>query len=624
MNIGIHNCGVLGACEVSPNWGTDIGIPNVNLGNPETTGGPGLGFTGTGFVEFLGDAGLFQAKSTNPYFADTVTIIKGRQSIKVGGELRLRSSDTICSGCVPAGDEKGAIGFDSGNAGVGNAQAVALLGITGFSQRSRTFGGIFDVRTQEVGLFVQDDWKVNDRLTLNLGLRYDILPGMTAATERSGRISYYFPDQRQVVVATDKGDRVVSLDRNNFGPRIGFAYALTKEKNLVLRGGYGLVYTSDGLLLPPGVSNPPFFNVDFSSWSLRQGPPLLANGIDPVNLPQFTNVASVDLHQKNAQVHQFQLSLQYELGRDYALDVGYVGNRGRNLLANLQLGTDPNLSNLGTGQGVARNKAGQLINSALLYTNGASSSYDGLQTQLRKRLSRNIQGQISYTWSHTIDNNTGIFSGIGDSKNQGRQGPVDPFDFNSDRGNSVLNIPHLLSADAIIDLPLGKGQRYLTDAPNRLVSGWQINVTESARSGFPFSVICQCGLIRPSLVSDPFANVPAGRFLNPAAFSTSVGLTTVTNAAGQTIRYGSLGRNTFRGPSIFLTNLSLIKNTSIREHLNFQIGLEFFNFFNHTNLTVPNNNMNDVSTSNGRPTGFGVFDAAYPGRVIQYRAKLRF
>lgn len=627
VDIGIHNCGVLGACGVSPTWSSDVGIPNSNLGDDETSGGLGLGFTGTGFVEFLGDAGLFQAKSTNPYFADNLTIIKGSHALKVGGEVRLRHTDTICSGCIQAGDEKGGIGFDSGTAsGAGNAQANMLLSVTGFSQRSRTFGGIFELRTQELGFFVQDDWKVNDRLTLNLGLRYDLLPGQTAGKEASGRISYYFPEDQQVVVATDSDDRVVELDKNNFGPRIGFAYALSKDKNIVLRGGYGIVYTSDGLLLPPGVSNPPFFNVDFSSWTLAQGPPLLSEGLDPVNLPQFTNLATVDRQQKNAYVHQFQLSLQYQFSREFSLDIGYVRNRSKNLLANLQLGTDPNLANAGTGQGIARNKAGQLINSAQLFTNAAESSYDGLQMQLQKRLSHNIQGGASYTWSHTIDNNTGIFTGIGDSKNQGRQGPVHPFDFDFDRGNSVLDIPHLFSAYAIIDLPFGKGQRFMdrSGPVDKLFGGWQMNLTESARSGFPFSVVCQCALVRPSLVGDPFDNVPAGRFLNPAAFSTTASITTITNEAGQPVRFGNLGRNTFRGPSIYNTNLSVVKNTTVTEKTRLQIGFDFFNLFNHTNLTVPNNNMNDVGVSNGRPTGFGVFDGSYGGRVIRYRAKFIF
>jgi hypothetical protein len=612
LNLGINNCGVLGACGVSATWAKDVGIPNVNLGGPETTGGPGLGFTGTGFVEFLGDGGLFRAQSTNPYFADSVTIIKGSHAIKTGGEVRLRYLNTICGGC--AGFEKGAVGFgDNGPpGGTGNAQANALLGLPGFAQRSRTFGGPFNLRMQEYGFFVQDDWKVNDRLTLNLGLRYDLLPGPTAPTEEDGRISYYFPDVKQVVVAKNGGDRIVKLDTNNFGPRIGFAYAVNKEKTLVVRGGYGIAYTLDGVDYPPAVRNPPFTNIVFDLWTLKQGPPN-PPALDPAKVPTGTNLFGVDRHQKNGLVHQFQLSLQYQFGRDWALDFGYVGNRTRDLLATFQEGSG--------GQGIARNSAGDLINSVLLYSNAASSSYDGLQAQLLKRFSHNVTGQISYTWSHTIDNATGVFNGIGDSKNQGRQGPANPFDLNFDRGNSVLDIPHLLSASAIIDLPFGKGQRFLKEGgvANALLGGWQLNIVESARSGFPFSVVCQCNLIRPSLIGDPFANRPPGRFLNPAAFSTTVGITSITNAAGEAVKFGNLGRNTFRGPSIYNTDLSVFKNAHLpfREQARMQFGMEFFNFFNHTNFTVPNINSSD-------PGSFGRFDAAFPGRVIQYRMKILF
>lgn len=608
INIGINNCGVLGACGVSATWAQDIGIPNVNLGGPETSGGPGLGFTGNGFVEFLGDGGLFRAKSKNPYFADDVTIIRGNHVIKTGGEFRYRLLNTVCGGC--AGFEKGAIGFGDGGPG-NNAMANALLGQTGFAQRSRTIGGPFDLRMQEWGLYVQDDWKVNDRLTLNLGLRYDLLPGPTAPTEKDGRISYYFVDQRRVVVAGDSSNRLVELDKNNFGPRIGFALSLNDDKTLVLRGGYGLLYTLDGLDYPPAVRNPPFTNIDFSNWTLAQGPPIIQNGIDPVNLPTGTNLFTVDAQQKNGMVHQIQTSVQYQFAQDWSLDIGYVGNRSRNLLATFQQGSG--------GQGIARNNAGQLLNSVLLYSNAAKSSYDSLQTQVVKRFANNIQGQASYTFSKTIDNATGVFNGLGDSKNQGRQGPVHPFDLDFDKGRSVLDVPHLFSANAIIDLPFGKGQRYLNSggASDRVFGGWQLNVIQSIRSGFPFSVVCQCDLIRPSQVGDPFSNVPSGLFMNRAAFSTTTGITEVVNAAGQTIRFGNLPRNSFRGPSIWNTDMSIFKNTRITERVKVQIGFEFFNLWNHTNLTVPNNNMND-------PGAFGRFDGAYPGRIVQYRAKVLF
>ncbi|HEV3469085.1 MAG TPA: TonB-dependent receptor [Pyrinomonadaceae bacterium] len=618
INIGINNCGVEGACNVAENWGEEIGIPNVNLGGPETSGGPGIGFTGTGFVEFLGDGGLFRAKSTNPYFADTVTIIKGSHVVKAGGELRMRFLNTICGGC--AGFEKGAIGFGGGgtanfdlgsNAGefTGNSQADALLGATGFAQRSRTFGGPFNLRMEEYGFFVQDDWKVNDRLTLNLGLRYDLLPGPTAPREADGRIGYYFPEERRVILAGDDGDRVVELDKNNFGPRLGFAYALNNEKTMVVRGGYGLSYTLDGVDYPPGVRNPPSTNITFANWTLSQGPPL-PTPLDPANVPTGTNLFTVDREQRTGMTHQFQLSFQYQFARDWSFDIGYVGNRTDGLLATFQQGSG--------GQGIALNSAGDLINSVLLYSNAAESSFDSMQVQLIRRFARNVQGQISYTWGHTIDNATGVFNGLGDSRNQGRQGPSHPFDLDFDRSNSVLDIRHLLSANAIIDLPFGSGQRFLNEggALDRLVGGWQLNIIQSARSGFPFSVVCQCGLVRPSLVGDPFANPPTDRYLNAAAFSTAVGITTVTNAAGQPVSFGNLGRNTFRGPSIWNTDLSVFKNTTIFEGLRFQLGVEFFNVWNHTNLTVPNNDFDDP--------GFGRFDGAYPGRFIQYRAKFIF
>ena len=295
----------------------------------------GLGYTGAGFVEFLGDGGLFRAKSTNPYFADTLTVIKGNHVLKVGGEARIRYLNTICGGC--AGFEKGAIGFDDG--GTGNAQANALLDRPGFAQRSKTLGGPFDLRMQEFALFVQDDWKVSDRLTLNLGLRYDVLPGPTAPTEKDGRISYYFPDQRQVIVASGSGDRLVELDKNNFGPRIGFAYSVNKERTLVVRGGYGLLYTLDGVDYPPAVRNPPFTNISFNNFTLAQGHPLITTGIDPANVPAGTSLFTVDQKQKNGLTHQFQLSAQYQFAREWSLDVGYVGNRSRNLLATFQEGS---------------------------------------------------------------------------------------------------------------------------------------------------------------------------------------------------------------------------------------------------------------------------------------------
>ena len=669
IDIAIFNCGVGGACGTSATFAQDIGYPNANDGSLEASGGPGLGNFGTGFTEYLGDGGLFRVKSKNPYFADSVTIVHGQHVSKFGGELRLRYLNTIDGGRSGflKGNMQYANSYDPGRlndgdvkaslplshpllagqvcpaasaivvggvtqcfvdsngvpyGGTGNAQANELMSLPAFQvDRGKVFGGPFNLRTQEYGFFVQDDWKASPRLTLNLGLRYDLF---TNPTEKSGRTSYYFPDVSRVVVASGSGDRIISTDKNNFGPRVGFAYAVNKEKTMVLRGGYGLLYTLDGTDYPPAIRNPPFTNtIHFSQFDSQQtldartyfsvntGPPSVTTQIDPANLPTSVSLFSVDRNPKTAYVHQFQISYQWQFSRDWSLDVGYVGNRSRNLLTTFNIGSG--------GTAAAKNAAGAFLGNVLLYSNAASSRYDGLQTQLQKRLSKNIQGQISYTYSRTIDNAIGTLSSLGDSRNGGRSGPINPFNLNADKGRSSLDIPHLLSADAIIDLPFGKGQRFWNSGRgDRLVSGWQLNIIQSARSGFPFSVVCNCPLVRPTQISDPFAGRTPGFYLNVNAFSLTQGITTLpANPAGTVIQYGSLPRNSFRGPAIWNTDVSLFKTTKISESTKFQVGIEAFNFWNHTKLTVPNNNIGD-------PGNFGRFDGAYPGRVIQYRAKIIF
>ncbi len=653
IQISIFNCGVGGACGVSPTFASDIGIPNSNDGSVEASGGALIGNFETGFLEFTGDGGLFQVKSKNPYFADTVTFIKGDHTMKFGGELRLRYLNTIDGGRTgtlkgqfqygnngpatgpnancPAGSGTTTNCFvrADGNpyGGSGNGQANILLGVPSlFVSKSTIFGGPFDLRSQEWGFFVQDDWKVNERLSLNLGLRYDIF---TPFSEADGRYSLFNIADRQVIVASGGGDRIINTDLNNFGPRIGFAYSLSgAEKSLVLRGGYGLLYTLDGVDYPPGVRNVPFSNsVNFNqngfntsptatAFTLQSGPPVVTSAPDPANVPATFGVFAVDEEQRIGLVHQFQLSLQYQFLKNYSLDIGYVGNRSRNLLYANNIGSG--------GTAEARNSANQFIGNATIYTNGARSNYDALQVQLQKRLANNFQGQVSYTFASNKDNSTGIFNGLGDQR-QSRSGPINPFNLDADYGNSSLHARHLLSGDAIVDLPFGQGQRYLDQGgvSNVLVGGWQMNLIVSARSGIPYSVVTDFnGLGRPSLIGDPFANIPPGKVINPAAFSVTTGITTVTNPAGNSISFGDLERNAFHGPSQYFTDIGIFKNTKLSENWRLQLGVEFFNLFNHVNFTVPNNNVGNTASPNG---DFGEIKYnAYGGRVIQYRVKFLF
>jgi hypothetical protein len=360
-----------------------------------------------------------------------VTVVHGDHVTKFGGELRLRYLETIDGGrsgflkgnmqyaddapafnplitgqICPAASTRivdgvtncyvDANGVPYG--GTNNAQANELMSLPAFQvDRGKVFGGPFHLRTQEYGFYVQDDWKASSRLTMNLGLRYDLF---TPPTEESGRSSYYFADARRVVVASDSSDRIVSIDKNNFGPRIGFAYALNEKRTMVIRGGYGLLYTLDGTDYPPSIRNAPFTNtVHFSQFNSQQptnartyfsvntGPPSISTQIDPANIPSSASVFSVDRDQRTGFVHQGQVSLQWQLARDWSVDLGYVTNRGHGLLTTLNIGSG--------GSGIARNAAGALLNSALLYTNVADSNYDGF-----KRNSRNVSQTTSRDRCH--------------------------------------------------------------------------------------------------------------------------------------------------------------------------------------------------------------------------------
>lgn len=664
INIGILNCGVGGACGFSPSISADIGIPNVNDGSFEQSGITLIGASGgNGFLEFAGDGGPFIVNSKNPYFADTLTVIKGNHALKFGAETRLRYLTTVDGG--RAGNLKGNFAYDDrgpiarpivsgqtcpaasqttirnsdgSNAragcfvdvngvpygGTGLGIADILLGLPpGFVGRGRVPGGAFHLRSQEYGLFVQDDFKASDRLTLNLGLRYDLFP---SASEADARLGNFDITQRRVIIATGSNDRLVETDKNNFGPRFGFAYAIGADKHQVIRGGYGLLYTLDATDRPPGVQNPPFtgsiglsnsndkFNFGDTgarnNFSLQNGPPTVPPSAfaSPDVVPAGVRVYFIQPQQKTAYVHQFNITYQIQFWKDYSFDIGYVGSRSRNLLATRDIGTD--------GTAEARNVLGQFL-PATAYENRARANYNALQMQLQKRLSRNIQGQISYTFSKNKDDSTGVFQGIGEGRGAAG-GPQNPFDLEAEYGTSSLDVRHLLSANAIIDLPFGKGQRYLNEggALNKLVGGFQLNFIVNGRSGFPFTVVdCDNGCRRATQTGDPFANVPAGRFLNSAAFTG--GNLSVTNANGTTIKFGSLPRNSFTGPGFVRTDMSVFKNTRLFENLTFQLGLEFFNLFNQATFTVPNNNFRDSGA-------FGRFDAALPGRTVQYRAKFIF
>src|SRR5215204_5367971 len=258
VQIGIFNTGVNGTGGFSPTVSANLGAPNINI-SPNTSGIVLVGIvdelTGTDrATEFTGDGGPFYFLSNNFHVADSVTVIKGNSTFKFGGDYRVRQNSNYDGGRnngTKGNYQYGTTdsGFVSGNYNgigpndTGSSLANFLLGYQpGFVGRGDP-GGPYFQSSKEMAFFVQDDWKVNPNLTLNLGLRYDVF---TAPTERYDRQGNLDPATGRIQMAGENapgGRDLANTDKNNFGPRIGFAYSGFKaDKTLVIRGGYGLLY----------------------------------------------------------------------------------------------------------------------------------------------------------------------------------------------------------------------------------------------------------------------------------------------------------------------------------------------------------------------------------------------
>lgn len=635
VEIGINNPGVNGALGFNPNVTQSLGAANINnCGTCE--GSLLLGVVEPSFsLEFVGDGGPFYFLSHNYNFADTVTVVKGNSIFKFGTDMRNRRNtnfDGGRNGGIKGNHQYGTSvgGFASGGyPGIGandtgSAIANLLLGYQpGFLGRG-TPGGPYTLQSSEIAFFVQDDWKVNSDLTLNLGLRYDLF---SAPTERFDRIANFNPTTGRVDVAGDSaalGRDLANNDKNNFGPRIGFAYSgLMKDKKLVVRGGYGLVYTTDISGVQPLTANPGTGAANFQCNPLtspggcpagypfgrnpyeRGIPTAPGDGVVAARGSSFVPAAGTTLiyndpNRKDAFVHQYNLTLQYEFARNWLAEVAYVGSLSRNLLIVRNIGN-------ARGQGGPGSRQITAFDNVIATEYTAKAKYDSMQSKLEKRFSDGLSILASYTWSKAIDDNPGGFCSGGTGPNT--CGPDDPLRPELDRGLSDLDVPHRFTFASVYDLPFGNGRKYLKDIPaaaDFILGGWQLNNIVTLQSGPAFSVNWRGG--RPDLIGDPTptsAQLAQGIQLNVAAFraprtrvfSTDTGCFNGDGSPnGNCPMIGSLGRNTFRGDNQYYWDANLFKNFPIRsisEAFNVQVRISAYNVLNNVNRGTPNGNIED-------------------------------
>jgi hypothetical protein len=565
-----------------------LGIPNANT-LPILGGGALIG----GFndqLEYTGDFGPYQVPETTWQFSDSVSWVKKQHTLKFGAQVLRREVDLF----RPFAG-KGYF-FLWGNGGGQSPTGYEISDVLAGWVNQYSVGpalGYSHTKNWETGYYLQDDWKVSRRLTLNLGLRYDLY---TWPTEDKNLQANFDLTTAHLVLPGTQGypKSLINTDKNNFGPRIGFAYSATEDGKTVVRAGFGMFYFLDrGGIDNQLAQNPPFSGQTTINYTdgvrinlQGQAPanstdPTLAGTVDmpskgPLNVdlnhPQGVSVIAYPKDNKNSYAYQWNLQVQRELSSNTSLSVGYVASRGSALMTLFNL----NRQEYAQASGVKPYSGlGNVQDNATI----GRSYYDSLQVQFQRRLTHGLQYSAAYTWAHAIDNSPGTLDQQSDR--------VDFFNFAHERANSNLDVRHRFVFTSLYELPFGHGKQWGTGwnpVLQGIAGGWQLNPILTFQSGLPFDLIDQAQQpnTRPDLVGSLHQSGSINRWFDQTAFAE------VPSTGGVYDRPGTAPRNPFHGPGRKFMDLSLFKNFPIGERVNTQFRVQFYNITNTPQYDQPN------------------------------------
>jgi hypothetical protein len=613
-----------------PNVGVDgaaqIGLKNVP-NDPLIVGGvPKINMQGFDAVGRHTSTPQFQTpRSINP--RATISWNRGAHFIKFGGEfLHVQTKINDLNATI------GRMNFE--NRFTNRAIGDLLLGLP--SQLALTSFTVMDQGQNMQFYFLQDDYKLTSKLTLNVGIRYEYA---TPPLEKNNQFANFDPATGKDVFAKDGGvfDRaLIHPDRNNFAPRFGFAYSPISR--WVIRGAYGVFFTHtvrqgrEGLL----GFNPPFLvdnllqtTVTGAAAVSTAAPFRLVNGypaglLDPTTLSSTVQRRGQDANQRTPYIQQYNFGVQYELMTNLLLDVAYVGNKATKLNGFRNLNQRAVIQNA-NGSQAAGARPYPVFGDIQWMENRVGASYNSLQTRLEKRFSGGLTGLVSYTWGKALTGSPDHIStsggGAGIDTGTFRE-PQDSNNVRADRGLAEFDVKHRFVASYVYELPFGKGRRFGNDwnrAADLVLGGWQVTGIHSLQSGLGLTAnlggasVLNIGgerRARPNLVGDPVlsdSERTLNRWFNTDAFA-------AFNPAPQA--FGNAGVGIMRGPGSINFDFTLAKNFRVSEQRYFQFRTELFNAFNRANFGPPN-----ISRDS---TGFGQILSASNARILQFGLKFYF
>ncbi|HYP08875.1 MAG TPA: TonB-dependent receptor, partial [Bryobacteraceae bacterium] len=578
---------------------------------PENFGPPNLNFTNFGD---LTDASSVRRLNGSWSITEGLNVVRGKHTLQLGAEMRRVRLDTntdqnargtfAFTGLVTSA-------FDAGGQPLPNTGYDFADFLLGAPQSSSIRFGTTDTlfRTGVYSVFVQDEWRARSNLTLNLGLRYDYYEPYK---EKDGRLANLAvaPNFTGVMVVTPANEGypegLINPDRNNFAPRLGFAYRPFKKNRLQVRGGYSLFYdnTVYGTIANRLAGQPPFAQTaQLQTSSTRRLTIQNGFGNDPTK--QVTNTFAVAQDYVLPYAQTWNFALQEEFGGGMVLEASYVGTKGTRLDV-LRL---PNRAAPGSPLTAEQRRQ---IGNAVGFTYDSSegnSIFHALQVRVIRRMRRGVSTNVFYTWSKSIDN----ASNIGGSGNVVAQ---DDRNLAAERGLSVFDRRHQLTWTGMVNSPFGERGLFLRDKSlaARMLQSWNLMMTTTATSGRPLTArvlgnVSDAGGTGASGSSRADATglpVKAGDGLfNLAAFTTP--------PAG---RFGNAGRNTIQGPGAITVNLSLGRSFTLSERKRLEVRAAADNVFNHVNYTSIGTVVNALN--------YGLYTDTAQMRTMNVTMRLRF